>query len=93
MSWAFIWVLIPLFGLSIPLAKIIGSYIIKYQKNKLQYGSNNHSSEIFQEMKNSLEHQSSKIEQLQQRIENLEAVIADDTWEEERNIKQKNNIE
>jgi hypothetical protein len=62
-SW--IWVLIPIVA-------IVGAYIIDYQKNKLKWQVKNNQSE--KELKEVRE----IVHQLKRRIENLEAIAAND---------------
>ncbi len=62
-SW--IWVLIPIIA-------IVGAYIIDYQKNKLKWqGKNNQSDKELKEVRE-------MVHQLKRRIENLEAIAAND---------------
>lgn len=62
---AWIWVLIPLVA-------IIGGYIIDYQKNKLKWQNQTNSNEA------ELEDLKELTSQLKSRIENLEAIAADE---------------
>jgi len=62
---AWIWVLIPLVA-------IIGGYIIDYQKNKLKWQNQTNSNEA------ELEDLKEITEQLKTRIENLEAIAAEE---------------
>ncbi len=62
-SW--IWVLIPIIA-------IVGAYIIDYQKNKLKWQVKNNQSD--KELKEVRE----MVHQLKRRIENLEAIAAND---------------
>lgn len=62
---AWIWVLIPLVA-------IIGGYIIDYQKNKLKWQNQTTSNET------ELEELRTIMQQMKKRIENLEAIAAND---------------
>lgn len=65
-SW--IWVLIPIVA-------IVGAYIIDYQKNKLKWQSKNKQSD------KELEEMRKLMQQIKQRVENLEAIAADNPAE------------
>ncbi len=65
-SW--IWVLIPIVA-------IVGAYIIDYQKNKFKWQSKNKQSD------KELEEMRKLMQQIKQRVENLEAIAADDPTE------------
>ncbi len=56
------------------LTAIIGGYIIDYQKNKLKWKSNN------QQNDSEIEDLKITIEKMTKRIENLEAIVADDSF-------------
>ena len=59
----------------IPLVAIIGGYIIDYQKNRLKWQNQTNSNEA------ELEDLKSLTDQLKSRIENLEAIAAEDPEE------------
>jgi len=66
-SW--IWVLIPLVA-------IIGAYVIDYQKNKLKWQNQTNSNEAeIDELRNLMS-------QIKKRVENLEAIVVDETGKE-----------
>ncbi len=59
----------------IVLAAIIGGYLIDYQKNKLKWQSKNKESD--QELKEIAD----EMKRMKKRIENLEAIVADESFE------------
>ena len=83
---AYIWIIIPVIA-------ILGSYILSYQKNNLRYRNKNSSSKILEEIKGTLDQSIKKIERLEKRIQNMEAIISSESWEDHQYDKQKNQFQ